>query len=126
MAATLEVFTLTEAHLKLLKRANVGWQDCETGAPEIDPKRPYGNSSVYLDVAEILDIKPAARCPKCGAECERCGDEGGGFSREERESLMLLHRGTEHALQIVLQHGHQLGRYRKGNWRDWVYLGPAE
>ena len=27
---------------KLLRRANIQWEDCETGAPCIDPKRPYG------------------------------------------------------------------------------------
>lgn len=41
---------------KLLKHANFQWNDCETGAPEIDPKRPYGNSNVEDDVREILDL----------------------------------------------------------------------
>lgn len=30
----------------------------EFGAPEVDPKRPYGNSNVYLYLAEILGIEP--------------------------------------------------------------------
>lgn len=42
--------------LKLLKHAHIQWQDCETGAPEISPKRPYGNSDVVADVREILDL----------------------------------------------------------------------
>ena len=29
-------FTLTEEHLKLLRHANVRWDDCEFGAPAID------------------------------------------------------------------------------------------
>jgi hypothetical protein len=41
-----QTFKLTDEHLKLLRRFNVGWQDSESGAPEIDPKRPYGNSAV--------------------------------------------------------------------------------
>jgi hypothetical protein len=50
-------FTITENHLKLLKRLNVDWDDCEFGAPCIDPKRPYGNSDVLDDIAEILGVK---------------------------------------------------------------------
>jgi hypothetical protein len=48
------LFTVTEGHLKLLQHLNIGWDDCEFGAPCVDPKRPYGNSSVYIDIAEIL------------------------------------------------------------------------
>lgn len=47
-------FTITEEHLKLLKRNFVGWEDCETGAPAIDCKRPYGNSDVIGDIFELL------------------------------------------------------------------------
>ena len=50
-------FVIKSAHLTLLKRANVDWDDCEFGAPCIDPKRPYGNSSVYQDMIEILGLK---------------------------------------------------------------------
>jgi hypothetical protein len=35
-------------------------RDCGVGlggAPSIDPKRPYGNSNVYRDVAQILDVR---------------------------------------------------------------------
>lgn len=83
-------FTLTEEHVVLLRAMNVGWQDCETGAPEIDPKRPYGNSSVELDVAEAL-----------GWEV----DSDDGLTREQRDHAARLHRETEVALQIVLQTG---------------------
>ena len=87
-------FTLTEEHLKLLENACVGWQDCETGAPEIDPKRPYGNSSVWLDVAEILG-KPL---PEDGDESA----SGQHLERSTREECERLHRETETALEIVL------------------------
>ena len=45
-------FTVTEEHLKLLRRAYVDWEDCEFGAPAIDCKRPYGNSDVIADIGE--------------------------------------------------------------------------
>ena len=49
-------FTVTDEHLRLLRRAHVTWMDAEFGAPEIDCKRPYGSSGVYSDIAEILGI----------------------------------------------------------------------
>ena len=32
----------------------VDWNDCEYGAPTIDPKRPYGNSDVEHEIIAIL------------------------------------------------------------------------
>lgn len=83
------IFQVTEEHLKLLRSMCIGWQDCEYGAPEVDPKRPYGNSSVECDVHEILT-----------------GAKGNyDLTDEQRERYATLHRETEHALQIVLQTG---------------------
>ena len=48
---------MTEDHLKLLRRVYVAWDFGEGyGAPGINPKKPYGNSSVERDIAEILDV----------------------------------------------------------------------
>lgn len=105
-------FTVREEHIKLIKRMYVGWQNCEFGAPDIDPKRPYGNSSVYLDIAEILDIKPATSC-----------EHAQEFSAEQEEHMWELHRGTETALQILCALGGiEPGDYiqsdgRGKNWR---------
>jgi len=100
-------FTLTEDHIRLLRRMIVGWQDCETGAPEIDPKRPYGNSAVARDVAEILEIPldPDEELPEA-----------------VRGNLLLMHRETETALQVVLASGgFEPGEYvTSGDYkRDW-------
>jgi hypothetical protein len=109
----METFTLTEKHLKLLRRMYVGWQDCETGAPEIDPKRPYGNSSVARDVAEILD--------------EEYNEENG-LSNESEKELLKLHGQTETALQIVLVTGEfKPGEFEKTDEygrRSWRRVGP--
>ncbi|MBS1722762.1 MAG: hypothetical protein JSS66_07180 [Armatimonadetes bacterium] len=52
------VFEITEDHLKLLKNACWSNVNCEFGAPAIDCKRPYGNSSgVIDDIADILGIE---------------------------------------------------------------------
>lgn len=80
----METFKVTEAHLKLLKRAYVDWNNCEFGAPEINPKRPYGNSDVVGDILEIIGIP----------------------YNEENKALedfaIKLHNDTETVLQICL------------------------
>lgn len=82
-------FTLTEEHIRLLRHAYVRWEDCEYGAPAIDCKRPFGNSSVERDIIDILgwpwpkddyDEPPGSLCKKAAA----------------------IHRELEAALQIVL------------------------
>jgi hypothetical protein len=88
-------FTMTAEHVALLRRANVRWEECEYGAPSIDCKRPYGNSGVESDIAEILGW-PKQECPHCG---EDLGDD------KWRERAKALHEETETALQIVLAVG---------------------
>jgi hypothetical protein len=85
-------FVLKPEHILLLKNAYVGWNDCEFGAPEIDPKRPYGNSSVRLDIAEILGLELFE-----DAEGEKH------LSAEQKKYIDDLHRDTQTALQIVLR-----------------------
>lgn len=103
---------MKKEHLKLLRETCVGWNDCEFGAPEIDPKRPYGNSGVYGDIAEILGI--SNKCPHCGHETE-------GFTEEQKELMDKLHKETETALQLLLKYGKiELGVYEADDYkRDW-------
>jgi len=92
-----EIFTLTDEHLKLLRAMCIGWQDCEYGAPEVDPKRPYGNSSVEPDIHEILT-----------------GETDYELTDAQRGRYAALHRETEKALQIVLSTGEfEPGRFRR-------------
>lgn len=46
-------FLVTHDHIQLLLNSYVYWDDCEFGAPGIDPKRPFGNSDVEKDYEEI-------------------------------------------------------------------------
>lgn len=93
----MQTFTLTEDHIKLLQSFYVGWQDCEYGAPEIDPKRPYGNSGVECDIHEILT-----------------GETEYELADKQRERYAALHRETQTALQIVLVTGEMApGLYQK-------------
>ena len=101
-------FTFTEQHIALLRHMYVDWRDAEAGAPEIDPKRPYGNSAVEDDVAEILGV-PRINEP----ENE---DESDARELQDRD-LLALHEQTATALQIVLN---------TGEFRPGVYERPDE
>ena len=101
-------FTVTEEHLKLLRRACVSWDDCEFGAPEIDCKRPYGNSDVYSDIAEILGIPE-----------DDWSDEDMGVLPEAEWRFLRLHVETAIALQIALATGEfRAGPYVRGSEHD--------
>jgi hypothetical protein len=103
----MKIFKFTEDHIKLLKRMYVGWQDDEYGAPEIDPKRPYGNSQVEADMVDIL------------------GDEW--CAEKDAEYLKELHRGTQTALQIVLVTGKmEAGTYVKNDPYDGTSWRPVK
>lgn len=102
-------FELTEQHLKLIRRMNIGYNDwCEFGAPEINPKRPYGNSSVYYDIGEILNIVPAAGDP-----------EDPEFSDEQENKMLEIHKETAKALQVIVASGSfELGLYEAEEYHD--------
>lgn len=110
----IERFILTADHIKLLRHAYVGWNDCETGAPEIDPKRPYGNSDVNLDIHEILT----------GESVGMADSNREGLTDKEMEKYTILHRETEEALQIILSTGRfQPGIYEKEPYgKDWKLI----
>jgi len=81
-------FLLTQNHLKLLRRMFIGWSDCEFGAPEVNPKRPYGNSWVLGDIHEILT-----------------GEDSEELTESQEEEYRQLHLETQTALQIILSVG---------------------
>jgi hypothetical protein len=92
-----QLFELTEDHIALLRNMWVQWQEDEFGAPEIDPKRPYGDSSVHKNLKEILGKRPIA-------------------------TLNKIHKETETALQIVLATGSfKPGWYEADQYdKNWV------
>jgi hypothetical protein len=106
-------FTVTEDHLKLLRRAGVGWDDCEFGAPAIDCKRPYGNSDVIGDIAEIF-----------GAETDADGE----IPPEVEEAYTRLHAETAIALQIALATGEfRAGRYARSKYGiEWRRVSDGD
>lgn len=90
-------FTVTEDHLALVRRSCTGWQYCEFGAMEINPKRPYGNSGVLYDIAEMIGLEP---------------DADGEFTPEQEVHMLRLHRETQVVFQIAMCTGSfQAGDY---------------
>lgn len=113
-------FEVTEQHLKLIKRMWIEWNDqAYDGAPAVDIKRPYGNSDVIWDIAEILDL-----CPE--NPDENCYDEGewqGEWVHQNEEKLLTLHRETAMALQCCIC----AGKFESGKFvRDMYEWRPAE
>ncbi len=110
-------FRLTEDHLKLLRRANIGWESCEYGAPAMDCKRPYGNSNVEDDICRIIGW-----CPLDEATED--------WSREQRDRASQLHQDLQIALQLlVIYAGSKLktGLYRMTKDYDchsWIWVKP--
>ena len=78
------------------------WWGAEYGAAAIDPKRPYGNSSVESDIAEIL-----------------------GWGEEDEERAENINREMKTVLQIILvTQKFEPGLYHLENpyTTDWVKI----
>lgn len=104
-----KVFDLTEDHMKLLDRMYIGYDDwTEFGAPEVDPKRPYGNSDVYDDIAEILGLEIGE---------DQWGDRE--FTDAQIEYMNKRHREMETVLQILVRNA------REGIWPG-KYVTPEQ
>lgn len=80
-----KTFQVRAEHLELLRAAYVGWDDCEFGAPAIDPKCPYGDSDVERSIAKVLGMDTSEEVVEAKAA-----------------DLRRLHGETKTALQVVL------------------------
>lgn len=90
-------FTLTDDHVKLLRRASIDWrEDGYIGHWEMDDKRPYGNSDIEEDIMSIT---------------------GKDLSVLQAQKL---HEETKFALQVMLLNGTiKTGEYkRKDHYGD--------
>jgi hypothetical protein len=114
------VFILRSDHIKLLNAANVEWSDREYGAATIDPKRPYGDSNGARDVFRILTN---------GQKYDEDFHINKKFftihdHMDDLKYCDAIHKETEIALQIVLQHSSfDEGIFLKGyhDYSNWYY-----
>jgi hypothetical protein len=119
----LREFTVTEDHLKLLRHARISWDPGEFyGAPAINSKRPYGNSQVVEDVAELVQA-PDSDYEWTEEEVifpQRHTARFKHLRTEAAEGYLHLHVQTAIALQIVLATGEfRPGRYRREGYIGW-------
>ncbi|MBC8488488.1 MAG: hypothetical protein H8D45_20870 [Bacteroidetes bacterium] len=86
-----QYFTVTEQHLKLLQRLYISWAGTgyNWGVPTVNPKRPYGNSSMLSDVIDIVSLP---------IEYDENID---GYTDEDESIIRQLHSETHIALQIL-------------------------
>lgn len=103
-------FKVEEDHIKILKNMRVTWNDSCFGSPTVDPKRPYGSTTVIEDMAKILNIGK--------------GDEDGEIqlSDEQEKKLLKFHKETETVLEILLYNcSIKAGVYvNKGYSNEWI------
>ena len=110
-------FELKEEHIKLLRSVFIRWEDCEFGAPAIDCKRPYGNSAVYEDIGDILNIVPE----------DHDNARYHVFSEKQKEIMDKLHGETETALQIILSLGtFEIGVYESPDYHSTTWRKVIE
>lgn len=87
-------FEVTRDHIKLVKRLIIEWNDrtdFRPGVPTINGKRPYGNSDVIEDIAEIINLD--------------FYDREKGLTAQQEKYCLKLHMDMETVLQIVLSTG---------------------
>jgi hypothetical protein len=113
--AAVTEFTVTDDHLKLLQHVYLYWDYGEGyGAPAINSKKPYGDSDVERNIAEILDA------PDSDWECDG-DDEYADLTPEARERFTQLHVETMIVLHIVLAaRDIRPGRYIRDDAIGWV------
>ena len=112
MSAT--VFELKQEHLTLLKQSCWGWNDCEYGAPGMDCKRPFGNSGVDTDLAEILS-KTSPKCPHCGELLDTT-------VQQKNEAI---YKELLNALEVICHTlSFELGVYKKNSKYRWEKENP--
>jgi len=107
-------FELKQIHLDLLKRMEIGWNYCEFGAPYVDPKRPYGNSDVFNDIAEIIKLKKK----------ENYDYKEEAWKEKAIDYMEDLHRQMQIVLEIILHcQSFKLGKYKKIDYGKWKFVG---
>jgi hypothetical protein len=111
---SVEKFTLTEDHIKLIRQFNI--TDYK-GKPSIDEKRLFGNEDVYSDIDLILNGKTRDINHDTGLV-----DDDDKYSQEQIDAWDKLLSELTTALDIVLF----MGSFEPGNFakrtyeRNWI------
>jgi len=109
-------FELTDKHIALLRRLVVFYDySSMLGAPAVSKSRPYGNSAILSDIAEIVGIK------------EPDWEKDETWSDDDLMTLLKWHYETTRALEVFLAVGKiELGIYaRTYAFENWKKEGNA-
>lgn len=120
----IKTFEVKPYHLKLLQRCWTSWDHCEFGAPEIDPKRPFGNSGASSILAVVA--KETGALDQIGNLVDL--DEYTIYDvlkLEKIQELNNIYKELEICLQILLNDLAIVpGRYQLiGYGKNWKYIG---
>ena len=86
-------FEITEDHIKVIKGMTFEYlHDHSFGAPGLDQKRPFGNSYVYGDLADLLGMEP---------EPDGSSDED--WSEDQKVYMREVFFETATVLNIIIQ-----------------------
>jgi hypothetical protein len=120
-------FEVVPKHIELLKRLNIFWRYSPhdspldetvtwlTGAPSVNTKRPYGNSGIAADVAEIIGVP------------QPDWDAGETWTEEQMTRFRVLHRSMAIVLEIACQcNGIAPGMYVTKWLGYWMRLDDLE
>lgn len=122
-ALPVKFFEVKPYHLRLLQRCYTSWDDCEFGAPQIDPKRPFGNSgssSILQVVAQEAGLLTAYKHINWNEESIFDVVEDNIIKEARR-----IYEELEICLQILLNDLAIVpGKYRlDGYGKNWKYIG---
>lgn len=109
-------FHLTDEHFFLLTEVHVRWSNTEYGAPEIDPKRPLGNSGsrIPVDMCEALGITPISDRENVDVDVDKK------YTDEEKREAEAIFSELDTALQIVLScQTFRTGLFEREQFGDW-------
>lgn len=103
-------FEVTRDHIKLVRRLYIEWNDFSEfkfGVPTVNGKRPYGNSDIPEDIADIINLD--------------FYDREKGLTKQQENYCLKLHMDMGTVLQIVLSTGQfKSGEYERDEYGiDW-------
>jgi hypothetical protein len=117
-----QVFNLTEGHIRLLRRVYISSHVDRSGYAYIglSPKRPFGNSDIESDIAEIL-----GEVPEGSTDDDGISDE----LRGKMRNVLIVE--VPIALQVVLSSGSfEPGEYERsgfgGEWKRTEQKQPFD
>lgn len=119
----IKTFEVKPYHLRLLQRCYTSWDDCEFGAPQIDPKRPFGNSGAS-SILTVVAKETGALDNLTGIDFDNCNLYDV-LNTAKINELHAIYTELEICLQILLNDLAIVpGKYQlTGYGKNWSYTG---